>query len=62
MVGSGQTTVPFGDAVVSTKDTCIGVEMCEELFTPNAYILLCLTRPTYLLTMKSSPDLTSTWD
>lgn len=31
-----QTTVPFGDAVVSTRDTCIGVEMCEELFTPNA--------------------------
>ena len=26
--------VPFGDAVVSTLDTCIGVELCEELFTP----------------------------
>jgi NAD+ synthase (glutamine-hydrolysing) len=26
--------VPFGDAVISTKDTCIGVELCEELFTP----------------------------
>ncbi|KAK4690315.1 hypothetical protein P7C70_g9617, partial [Phenoliferia sp. Uapishka_3] len=33
---TGQTTVPFGDAVISTPDTCIGVEMCEELFTPNA--------------------------
>ncbi|KAM0749771.1 glutamine-dependent NAD synthetase with GAT domain-containing protein [Meredithblackwellia eburnea MCA 4105] len=33
---TGQTTVPFGDAVISTKDTCFGVEMCEELFTPNA--------------------------
>ncbi|KAM0786312.1 glutamine-dependent NAD(+) synthetase [Microbotryomycetes sp. NB124-2] len=33
---TGQTTVPFGDAVVSTRDTCIGVEMCEELFTPKA--------------------------
>ena len=33
---TGQDTVPFGDAVVATKDTVIGVEMCEELFTPNA--------------------------
>ncbi|ORY63664.1 glutamine-dependent NAD synthetase with GAT domain-containing protein [Leucosporidium creatinivorum] len=33
---TGQTTVTFGDAVVSTGDTCIGVEMCEELFTPGA--------------------------
>lgn len=33
---TGQTTVPFGDAVVSTQDTVIGVEMCEELFTPSA--------------------------
>ena len=29
-----QTLVPFGDAVVSTDDTVIGVELCEELFTP----------------------------
>ena len=29
-----QVKVPFGDAVVSTIDTCIGVELCEELFTP----------------------------
>jgi NAD+ synthase (glutamine-hydrolysing) len=27
--------VPFGDCVVSTVDTCIGVELCEELFTPE---------------------------
>ncbi|GAA6017288.1 hypothetical protein JCM11491_000618 [Sporobolomyces phaffii] len=33
---TGQTTVPIGHAVVSTQDTCIGVEMCEELFTPAA--------------------------
>ncbi|KAF9977179.1 glutamine-dependent NAD(+) synthetase [Actinomortierella ambigua] len=33
---TGQVTVPFGDAVVSTNDTCVGVEMCEELFTPNS--------------------------
>jgi len=33
---TGQSSVPFGDAVVSTLDTCIGVELCEELFTPNS--------------------------
>ncbi|KAL2010607.1 hypothetical protein VTN00DRAFT_6414 [Thermoascus crustaceus] len=32
---TGQYTVPFGDAVISTKDTCLGLETCEELFTPN---------------------------
>ncbi|WVQ94011.1 NAD+ synthetase [Kwoniella sp. CBS 9459] len=31
---TGQQYVPFGDAVVSTEDTVIGVELCEELFTP----------------------------
>lgn len=29
-----QTEVPFGDAVIETLDTTIGVDMCEELFTP----------------------------
>ncbi|CAG8728220.1 15610_t:CDS:2, partial [Racocetra fulgida] len=33
---TGQTVVPIGDAVISTIDTCIGVELCEELFTPNS--------------------------
>jgi NAD+ synthase (glutamine-hydrolysing) len=33
---TGQDMVPFGDAVVSTLDTVIGVEMCEELFTPHS--------------------------
>ncbi|KJE97873.1 hypothetical protein CAOG_009140 [Capsaspora owczarzaki ATCC 30864] len=33
---NGKITVPFGDAVVSTLDTCVGVETCEELFTPNS--------------------------
>lgn len=33
---TGQRTVPFGDAVVATRDTVIGVELCEELFTPNS--------------------------
>ncbi|EPQ56621.1 glutamine-dependent NAD synthetase with GAT domain-containing protein [Gloeophyllum trabeum ATCC 11539] len=36
-----QVKVPFGDAVVSTLDTCIGVELCEELFTPaSPHILM----------------------
>ncbi|KAL1412074.1 glutamine-dependent NAD(+) synthetase [Vanrija albida] len=33
---TGQTHVPFGDAVVTTEDTVVGVETCEELFTPNS--------------------------
>ncbi|KAH8832775.1 hypothetical protein DL96DRAFT_1458937 [Flagelloscypha sp. PMI_526] len=38
-----QTKVPFGDAVISTADTCIGVELCEELFTPaSPHILMGL--------------------
>ncbi|KZT25242.1 glutamine-dependent NAD(+) synthetase with GAT domain-containing protein [Neolentinus lepideus HHB14362 ss-1] len=38
-----QVKVPFGDAVVSTQDTCIGVELCEELFTPaSPHILMGL--------------------
>ncbi|KAL8723256.1 MAG: hypothetical protein Q9181_007324 [Wetmoreana brouardii] len=32
----GETHCKFGDAVISTPDTCIGVETCEELFTPDA--------------------------
>ncbi|KAL9098268.1 MAG: hypothetical protein Q9163_006046 [Psora crenata] len=27
--------VPIGDMVLSTADTCIGAETCEELFTPD---------------------------
>jgi NAD+ synthase (glutamine-hydrolysing) len=30
---TGQRTVPFGAAVLSTKETMIGTEMCEELWT-----------------------------
>ena len=33
---TGQEKVPFGDAIISTIDTCLGAETCEELFTPNA--------------------------
>jgi len=32
---TGQDLVPFGDAVISTLDSCIGVETCEELWTPG---------------------------
>ncbi|KAI0734335.1 carbon-nitrogen hydrolase [Irpex lacteus] len=40
---TGQTKLPFGDAVVSTVDTCFGVEMCEELFTQaSPHILMGL--------------------
>lgn len=31
-----QVSVDFGDAVISTLDTVIGAETCEELFTPNS--------------------------
>ncbi|XP_017159478.1 glutamine-dependent NAD(+) synthetase isoform X3 [Poecilia reticulata] len=33
---TGQDTVPFGDCVLSTKDTCIGTEICAELWNPNS--------------------------
>ncbi|KAI0035304.1 glutamine-dependent NAD synthetase with GAT domain-containing protein [Vararia minispora EC-137] len=40
---TGQVKVPFGDCVISTQDTCIGVELCEELFTPSSpHILMGL--------------------
>lgn len=33
---TGQKTVPIGDAVISTLDTCIGFEICEELWNPSS--------------------------
>ncbi|XP_070684228.1 glutamine-dependent NAD(+) synthetase-like [Pempheris klunzingeri] len=33
---TGQDTVPFGDCVLSTKDTCIGSEMCAELWNSRS--------------------------
>lgn len=33
---TGQKIVPFGDAVISTLDTCLGAETCEELFTAQS--------------------------
>lgn len=33
---TGQTEVDFGDGVLQARDTCMGAESCEELFTPNS--------------------------
>lgn len=33
---TGQLTVDFGDLIISTLDTVIGCETCEELFTPQS--------------------------
>ncbi|XP_046994472.1 glutamine-dependent NAD(+) synthetase [Schistocerca americana] len=33
---TGQKVVPFGDGILSTKDTCIGFEICEELWHPES--------------------------
>lgn len=32
----GSVKVPIGDMLLSTPDTCIGLETCEELFTPRS--------------------------
>ena len=32
----GKVKVPIGDAVISTRDTCVGAETCEELFVPDS--------------------------
>lgn len=31
-----QQTVPFGDGVIATRDTCIGFEICEELWAGHS--------------------------
>ena len=33
---TGQDKVAFGEGVISTKDSCVGAETCEELFTADA--------------------------
>ncbi|XP_063602427.1 glutamine-dependent NAD(+) synthetase-like isoform X2 [Penaeus indicus] len=33
---TGQATVPFGDALLVTWDTCVGFEICEELYNPES--------------------------
>lgn len=39
---TGQATVPIGDAILSTYDTCIGAETCEVrktiLIQPNIWL------------------------
>nr|CAB3264187.1 glutamine-dependent NAD(+) synthetase [Phallusia mammillata] len=32
---TGQHTVPFGDGVIETQDTCIGSEVCEEMWSAD---------------------------
>ncbi|KAJ9142062.1 Glutamine-dependent NAD(+) synthetase [Pleurostoma richardsiae] len=32
----GTRHVPIGDVVISTFDTCVGAETCEEIFTPDS--------------------------
>ncbi|KAJ2493545.1 glutamine-dependent NAD(+) synthetase [Coemansia sp. RSA 2050] len=33
---TGQRTVSIGDALINTEDSCVGIELCEELFTPQS--------------------------
>jgi NAD+ synthase (glutamine-hydrolysing) len=33
---AGQKKTRIGDALISTRDSCVGTETCEELFTPRA--------------------------
>jgi len=33
---TGQTTVPFGDALLKLSDTTVGFEICEELWNPQS--------------------------
>jgi predicted amidohydrolase len=33
---AGQHKCPIGDAVISSLDTCLGAETCEEMFTPQS--------------------------
>lgn len=33
---TGQETVPIGDALLATDDSCIGFEVCEELWAPHS--------------------------
>ncbi|XP_067946832.1 glutamine-dependent NAD(+) synthetase-like [Watersipora subatra] len=34
---TGQKTVPIGDGLISTRDTCLGSEICEELWTSDSH-------------------------
>jgi NAD+ synthase (glutamine-hydrolysing) len=37
---SGQEKCRIGDALISTRDSCMGNETCEELFTPKVSSLI----------------------
>ena len=54
---TGQVKVPFGDAVISTNDTCIGVELCEELFTPARYVSAVQLAPILSMRTEHSPHI-----
>lgn len=41
---TGQITVPFGDAVIATRDTCVGYEICEELWNPERFVFVTLNQ------------------
>ena len=47
--------MPFGDAVISTGDTVLGCETCEELFTGNRCFYLFKQTPFQLKTSFSLP-------
>lgn len=41
---TGQKHCPFGDAVLATRDTCLGFEICEELWNvKSTHIDMSLT-------------------
>lgn len=50
-----QKTVPIGDAVISTLDTCIGFEICEELWaTDSPHIWMALDGVEIILNSSAS--------
>ncbi|KAK8128311.1 NAD+ synthase (glutamine-hydrolyzing) [Apiospora sp. TS-2023a] len=52
---TGQRTVPIGDAILSTRDTSIGCETCEEMFVPqNPSTTLCLNGCEVILNSSAS--------
>lgn len=44
-----QVKVPFGDALLETKDSLIGYEICEELWNPNRLVDEALLVSTHLV-------------
>lgn len=51
---TGQLDVPFGDGILRTDDTVIGVELCEELFTPASPHTAMALEGTEILTNSSA--------